>query len=113
MSKNILLLLISVFIASISQILLKKSANKEYNKKMYEYLNIWVITAYFLLLLSTFLTMLAYRKLQLSQGMILETLSYILIPIFSYFIFNEKFTKRKIIGITTIIIGIIIFSVFS
>ena len=68
MSKNILLLLISVFIASISQILLKKSANKEYNKKMYEYLNIWVITAYFLLLLSTFLTMLAYRKLQLSPS---------------------------------------------
>ena len=39
----VILYLISVFIASISQILLKKSAMKQYNYKFGDYLNAYVI----------------------------------------------------------------------
>lgn len=113
MYKYVFLLIISVTIASTSQILLKKSANINYATKIKEYLNIYVIVAYSLLLLSTILTMLAYRGLQLSQGMVLEAISYILIPIGSYFIFKEKFTLKKTSGILLIIIGIIIFSLLG
>lgn len=113
MIKYILVFIISIILASLSQILLKKSANVERKNKINEYLNYFVISAYLILFISTLLTMFAYRGLQLSQGMILETISYILIPIFSYFIFKEKFNKRKIIGIVTIIIGIAVFSIFG
>lgn len=110
MSIYSLILIISVIISSISQILLKKSATIVRENKIREYVNIFVISAYALLFISTFLTLIAYKKVQLSQGMVLEAVSYILIPIFSCFVFKEKITKRKIIGICTIIIGIIIFS---
>lgn len=113
MFKYILILLTSVILASVSQILLKKSANIERKNKINEYLNCFVIFAYIILFVSTLLTMFAYKGLQLSQGMILEATSYILIPVFGYFIFKEKFNKRKVIGIVTIILGIFIFSIFG
>ena len=113
MIKYMCIMFTSVLVASISQILLKKSANQKYENKIKEYLNILVIIAYCLLLGSTILTMIAYKGIQLSQGIILESLSYILIPIFSYFIFKENISKRKIVGIFTIILGILIFSILG
>ena len=61
MTFSVLLLLFSVFISAVSQILLKKAAQKHYPNRLKEYLNPWVITAYSIFLLSTVLTMLALR----------------------------------------------------
>ena len=108
--KSVILFILSVCIASTSQILLKKSANQQYQSKWQEYLNKYVIGAYGLLFASTILTMLAYKNLNLSMGVMIESISYIIIAI--YFIFKEKITKRKQLGILLIIAGIIIASVF-
>ena len=54
---SICILILSVFIASVSQILLKISANKTYSSRIREYLNVYVIFGYGLLFLSTLLTM--------------------------------------------------------
>ena len=109
--KSVVIFVISVCIASTSQLLLKKSANQERKNKWQEYLNKYVILAYALLFISTILTMLAYKNLELSMGVMIESISYIIIAIASYFLFKEKITKTKAIGIIMIIAGVIIASV--
>lgn len=110
--KSVIIFIASICIASVSQVLLKKSANEEKRTKMQEYLNKNVIIAYVLLFTSTLLTMTAYKTLQLSTGVIIESISYIIIAGLSYFLFKEKITKNKLIGIIMIITGIIIASIF-
>ncbi|MCI8654440.1 MAG: EamA family transporter [Clostridia bacterium] len=109
----IVIFIISVCISSTSQILLKKSTEIERGNKLKEYLNIYVISAYGLLFLSTLLTMFAYKKVNLSVGVVIEAIGYIIVAVLSYFFLKEKFTKNKIIGIILIIIGVIIFGICS
>lgn len=109
--RSVVIFIISVCIASTSQLLLKKSANQEKKTKWQEYINAYVIVAYLLLFVSTMLTMLAYKNLNLSMGVVIESISYIIIAIASYFLFKEKITKNKVVGIVMIITGIIIASV--
>lgn len=106
-----LIFLVSVFISSISQILLKISANTAYKSKIKEYLNIKVILAYGMFFLSSILTILAYREVALSMGPILEATGYIWVTLFSYFILKEPIGKKKILGLVCIILGIVIFSI--
>lgn len=112
MIKAVLIFITSVCIASVSQILLKKSANQEKKSILKEYLNKQVIIGYGLLFASTLLTMYAYKTLDLSLGVMIESISYIIITVLSYFILKEKITKRKIIGIVLIMLGIIVYSIF-
>lgn len=104
------ILLVSVFIAAVSQILLKISANKTYSSKLREYLNLYVMTGYGLLFGSTILTMLALRVLPLSMSPLIESVSYIFVSVMGYFILKEKFTKKKIIGLIFILIGVLVVS---
>ena len=95
MTFSVLLLLFSVFISAVSQILLKKAAQKHYPNRLKEYLNPWVITAYSIFLLSTVLTMLALRTVPLSMQPILESTSYIYVSLMGYFLLKERFTRKK------------------
>ena len=113
MIKYILIFVVSVCFASVSQVLLKKSANIERENKIFEYLNKYVIFAYGLLFLSTLLTMYAYKNINLSLGVVIESIGYIIVAVLSYFFIKEKFTKNKIIGILLIIVGVIVFGVCS
>lgn len=106
MTGYVIIFLISVFISSVSQILLKKSARKQYTNLLREYLNLRVITAYGMFFISTFLTMYAYKKVPLSFGTLLEAVGYIYIPVLSYLFLGEKITKKKLLGATFIIAGI-------
>lgn len=105
--------LLSVFIAAVSQIMLKVSANKEYNNKLAEYLNPLVITAYAMFVLSTLLTMFALRKIPLSLSPILESTSYIYVTVMGYFLLKEKLSRKKLVGLGLILFGILVFSVGS
>ena len=88
--------LLSVIIASFSQILLKKGAMKKYDSFIKEYLNVFVILGYIMMFGSVFLTMLVYRGLNFMSVPVLEAVGYVLVPVLSYFFFKEKLTKRKI-----------------
>ena len=72
----------SVFIASLSQTLLKWESGKEHKSFVREYLNVGVIGGYGLLALSMLLTMFAYKKLPLSMTPAFECFSYIFVTIF-------------------------------
>ncbi|MBR3163247.1 MAG: EamA family transporter [Clostridia bacterium] len=109
MNKYILILLSSVFIASCSQIILKISSTKEYGSKIKEYLNWRVILGYTMLVISTILTILAFKGLDYKNGPIIESLGYVFVIILSRLILKEKITIKKIIGNTLILFGIMIF----
>lgn len=106
------LILLGTFIASISQVLLKKAALKKHDSKIKEYLNPLVIIAYILFFITTLIGPIAYKYVPISLGPILESSSYIYITIFGIVIFKEKMNKQRIIGLLLIVTGIIIYSIF-
>ena len=101
--------LLSVVIASFSQVLLKMGAGKKYSSKIREYLNFYVISGYGMLFVSMILTIVAYKYLSYLSVPVVEAVGYVLVPVLSYFVFREKFTKRKIAGILFILAGIMIY----
>ncbi|OUQ17500.1 EamA family transporter [Lachnoclostridium sp. An138] len=100
----------SVLVASISQIMLKKSADRKYDRWIDEYLNFRVIFAYGLFFLSSLLTVYAYKFVPLSLGPVLEASGYVFVSVMGYFILKEKIGKRKFLGLVVIIAGIVIFN---
>lgn len=103
-----LIFLCSVLISSISQIMLKKSANKKYTNKMQEYLNPWVIIAYGMFFGATLITTIAYKVVPLSMGPLLEATGYIWVAILGRILLEEHVGKKKIVGIVLIFLGIVI-----
>lgn len=111
MEKYIILFLFSVFVSSVSQIVLKSSANKKCERWIEEYLNVRVIVAYGLFFASSLLTVFAYKYVPLSMGPILEASGYVFVSVLGHYILKEKVGKRKIVGLAVILIGIIIFNI--
>ncbi|MBQ7964968.1 MAG: EamA family transporter [Ruminococcus sp.] len=99
----------SVVVAAFSQILLKVSAKKQYDSIIKEYLNPWVIIGYSMMVLSTILTVLAFRGIEYKNGPIIESLGYILVLILSFVFFQEKITWKKTLGNVLILVGVIVF----
>lgn len=109
MNETFLILVLSIFVASVSQVLLKKSSLKKYDSIIKEYLNPYVITGYILLLLSTILTVVALRGMDYKNVPITESLGYIIVMVLSYLFLSEKITKNKIIGNIIILVGVLIY----
>lgn len=105
-----LIFIFGVFISSISQIILKKSAQKQYESKIREYLNVRVIFAYMIFFGATLCSILAYTRIPLSFGPILESAGYIFVAVLSWLFLREKISKQKMLGLAVIIIGIIIYA---
>ena len=101
--------LIGVLISSFAQILLKKSADTKHESLIKEYLNFKTLFAYGVFFGATICSVLAYKYVPLSVGPILETTQYIFIAVLSYFFLKEKISKKKLIGLITIIIGVLIY----
>lgn len=109
MNSYMIVLVVSVTIASFAQILLKKSAEKNYSSPLREYLNPYVIFGYGLMFLSMFLTVTAYSRLDYTNVPVIESLGYVIVMLLSYFFFREKITKRKVLGMVIILVGIFIY----
>ncbi|MDO4188711.1 MAG: multidrug ABC transporter [Lachnospiraceae bacterium] len=107
------IMMFGTFISAVSQVILKKAAGKEYENKIREYLNAPVIIAYSIFIMATFLSVFAYKVVPLSMGPILEATSYIYITIFGVTIFKEKLSFRRVIALSLIIVGIVVYSVFG
>lgn len=111
MTLYIFLFVFSVFISSVSQTILKTSAEKKYDNRLQEYLNPKVIIAYGIFFLSSLITVVAYKYVPLSLGPILESCGYIFITLLGYFILHEKVGKKKLIGLIVILMGISFFNI--
>lgn len=108
-----LLYLFGVFISAVSQVLLKKAAQKEYNSIIKEYLNFPVIVAYLIFFAATLFSILAYKGIPLSLGPVLEASSYVFVTFFGVKIFGEKLNCKKLIALVLILGGIVIYSVLG
>ena len=102
----------AVFITSWAQVLLKVSADKEHKNVLSEYLNLKVISAYSISVISIALTLYAYRGVELRFTPMLDALAYVFVPILSMFVLREKLNGTKIIGIGIIVFGMVLFGAF-
>jgi drug/metabolite transporter (DMT)-like permease len=102
--------LFGTFVASIGQVMLKKSANRSYSSPLREYLNPLVIGGYVLFVGSTLLSTYAYKVIPLSMGPILDATGYIYVTLFGVTIFHEHLGWKKVLALALIILGIVIYS---
>ena len=110
LEKYIIVWIISVLISSIAQVMLKAEAAKKHENRLKEYLNPMVITAYGIFFLSTFLTMYALKYVPLTYSPIIEPLSYIFVPVIGVLVLKEKISRRRVLGIAVMLVGIAVFS---
>ncbi len=102
------ILVLGTFLGSVSQVMLKKSALKTYASPLREYLNPLVIGAYALFVVSTLMSVAAYRGLPLSMGPVLEATGYLFVTAFGVTLFGEKLNPRKLLALGLIIGGIVV-----
>ena len=107
------LYLLSTFLASVSQVLLKKAALREHKSLLAEYTDWRVVLGYGLFVGCSLLTMLAYKGVPLNIGPVLEATSYIYVTVFGVTIFKEKLNRHKLIGLALIVLGIIVYSLLG
>ena len=109
MIKYWIVLFLAVAVSAASQMLLKKGATIKRDSVIKDYLNVWVISGYALMVLSTLCVIYAYRGVAYKNGAVIESLGYLLIMFLSRIFFGTKITKKKVIGNLIILVGVIVF----
>ena len=105
-----IIVILSVFAAACSQMLLKQGARKEYASWWRQYINPWVIGGYAIMMGSLVLNVWCMSKgVLVKEVSTIESLSYLFVPVLALLLFKEKLTKRKICAIGIIILGIVLF----
>ena len=105
-----ILVILSVFAAACSQMLLKQGARQNYVGFWHQYINPWVIGGYGIMACSLVLNIWCMSKgIQVKEVSVIESLSYFFVPVLAFLIFREKITWRKLVAIAVIIAGVIIF----
>lgn len=105
-----LLVVASVFFSAVAQILLKVAAKKTYPSFWRQYLNPWVIGGYAIIGGSLLLNVFCLAHgVQVKEVSIIESLSYLFVPLLSWFFFRELVSWRKVGAIAVIMTGVIVF----
>ena len=110
MNISYVLAFLAVCVASVSQILLKQSAQTEHKNIIYKFLNWRVLLGYALLFGTTIINVFAYRGVELKVTPMIESTGIIWVTILAVFLLGERPTKRAILSIIVTIVGIIVFS---
>lgn len=101
-----LIMLLSAFLASVSQILLKLSAKGEHKNRLFEYLNPKVIIGYGLLFLTMVMNIWAYQNMEYHFGPVINSFTYVFVLALSVLFLKEKLTRNKVIGVILIVAGV-------
>lgn len=105
-----LLVIFSVLAAASAQILLKQGAKKQYPSFWKQYLNPWVIGGYGIMGASLLLNIFCLSHgVQVKEVSIMESLSYLFVPLLSWLFFKERITWRKAGAIAVIMLGVVVF----
>jgi drug/metabolite transporter (DMT)-like permease len=99
-----------VFLTAISQLLMKQGARKARKGALRLYLNVYMLTAYFTLVVVTLLNLYAYREIPLKVGLMLAPLALIFIGVLSSWLLEERLTRMQILGAFVILIGVTVFN---
>ena len=107
-----IIVILSVFAAACAQMLLKQGARKEYASWWRQYINPWVIGGYGIMACSLVLNIWCMSKgVQVKEVSVIESMSYLFVPVLAFMLFREKLTARKVCAIAIIITGVILFFV--
>ena len=105
-----LFVILSVLSAAGAQMLLKQGARKEYPSFLRQYLNPWVISGYGIMGASLLLNIFCLsRGVQVKEISIIESLSYLFVPVLSWIFFKESITWHKAGAIAVIMAGVAVF----
>lgn len=105
-----LLVIVSVLAAAGAQMLLKRGAQEQYSSFIRQYLNPWVIGGYGIMGCSLLLNIFCMSHgVQVKEVSIIESLSYLFVPMLSWVFFKERITWRKTGAIAVIMLGVIVF----
>ena len=110
---HVFILLGSVLVSAVSQAMLKMSANRKHQSAVSEYANPLVVGAYVLFVVSTLLTVYAYREVPLSLGPVLEATSYVYVTAFGVLLFGERVGPKKLAALGLIVGGICVFALLG
>lgn len=111
MAFNIALFIFGLLLSAFSHVPMKISGRKQYKNKIAEYANPLVIFAYFLCVMTTVCTVIAYRVVPLSLGGVLATLEYIFVALIGFLFFKERASRRKLLGLAVIVFGAILYQI--
>lgn len=105
-----LLVIVSVMTAAGAQILLKQGARKQYPTFWRQYFNPWVMGGYSVMAASLFLNIFCLSHgVQVKEVSVIESLSYLFVPLLSRVFFKERITWRKAGAIAVIMTGVVVF----
>lgn len=105
-----IIVVLGIFACACSQLLLKKSADKEHRGLIREMLTWRVLVAYAIFFGSLLINITAMSKgVNLKELPILESLGYIFVPVLSCLVLKEKLTRPVIVSMCLIIAGVVIF----
>lgn len=108
--KYYLLVIVSVLAAACAQMLLKQGAKKQYPSFLRQYLNLCVICGYCILGVSLLLNVFCLSHgVQVKEIGIIESFSYLFVPLLSWVFFKERITWRKAGAIAVIMTGVVVF----
>lgn len=100
----------SVLVAAFAQMALKKGASLEHSSVIFEYLNVWVIGGYALMLASLLIDVWAIGKgVQVKEVSTIESLSYMFVPLLGWLFFGERISLKKAGAIALILGGVVVF----
>jgi len=115
---NLITILLSVFLGSFGQIILKLGANKlgtlslAWNTLFSDLIRVIKIPEILIGLVlfgSSFLLWIkVLTKSDLSYAYPMVSIGYINVVVVSYFLFNEQFTLMKVLGVSLIVIGVVV-----
>ena len=89
-----IIVILSVFLAACAQMLLKQGASRGYAPWWRQYVNGWVIGGYAIMFGTMVINIFAMSKgVQIKELSIIESMSYLFVPMLSFFIFKEKFWR--------------------
>ncbi len=102
----------SAYITAFSQIILKKSANIKYHNIIFEYLNPLVLFSYVCYMGVLILNVFIYTKVDYRFGVVINSMSTVFVMLLSNWILKEPITKKRMIGNSILVCGILIFMLF-
>lgn len=105
----ILLVVMSVLITSVSQILLKISADKKHKNFIFEYFNPYVIISYVCFVIVLILNVMIFTKVDYRYGIVLNSIPTVTVMILSRFVLGEVISKRRLVGNLVILLGLVVF----
>ena len=103
------LLLLSALLASIAQIMLKKSAIAPHDKAYQAYFNPLVLCAYGILFTTALINMQAFVWQEYRFGAAISSAAYVFVLLWGRLIFKEKISLKRAAGMALILVGILIF----